>query len=395
MKAVVLAGGPEASRCPLALVRPRPLFPLVSDVLLGKLLRTLHETDVSEAVVCANGKTRVMREHFLKRPSEVMPLEFYDDEMPRGAGGCVKDVEGFLGNEPFLVVEGGLFLDGDLKGLIEEHRASGSAMTVAAVPAREWSGGDGSGRDGERLSPLGVYVAEPEVLAHIPEHGFYDMKEQLIPKLKSRGLRVSASRYHGQHRRIGCANTYAAFVQELLSGVLGMAVFAGLQETASQVWQAEGAQVAPTARLIGPVVVGPNAVVGAEAVVTGPTLIGEGVVVGERAFVSASILWPNCVVGFGARVEGSIVTDSFRVGDSTRLSHSVAVDKTLRQGDVHGLGMSGYSVHSYETVTELVRKQASFMTALHKMRRSLFAMRHGQAADRRPERPLHTEHLPR
>ena len=386
MKAVLLAGGPEVTKCPLSLVRPRPLFPLVTGVLIERLLRALHETDVSEAVICANGKTRVMREHFLRRPPDLVSVEFSDDELPRGAAGCLKDVGGFLGSDTFLVVEAGTFIDGGLARLIEDHKKSGAAMTMAAVPARERQGGDGRTANGEPLSPLGAYVVEPSILEHIPANGFCDLKEQLVPKLRSKGLRVSVSRFHGRHRRVGCANSYAALVQELLGGAFGADEFGGMEEVASQVWKAKGAKVDPTAILVGPVVVGANAVVGAEAIVAGPTLIGDDAVIGEKAFVSASILWPTCDIGFGARVEQCIVTDAFHVKEMAWLSQSVAVDKALRVGDVRGLGMSGYSVRAQEAATAVLRKPHSFTMALSGLRRSLAAMRHDTSGGGLPGR---------
>jgi len=395
MKAVVLAGGLEVSRCPLALVRPRPLFPLLTDVLLGKLLRELYAVDVDEAIVCANGRTTILREHFLKRPSEHVALEFYDDELPRGAAGCVKDVEGFLGRDTFLVVEAGLFLEGALGRLVEEHRASGSAMTVGAVPTSDWEGGDGKGSEGEPLSPLGVYVAEPDILEQVPAAGYYDIKEQLIPKLRTKGMRVAASRYRGRHRRVFGARSYAAFVHDLLSGVFGAAEFDGLQDVGGQVWKGRGAEIAPTATLIGPVVVGPNAVVGEDAVVAGPSLIGEGAVVEEKAFVSSSILWPNCRVGAGARVEHSIVTDSYRVRELAELSRSVAVDRDFRLGDVHGLRLSGYAVLAQEPGIALAQRQAAFLTALSRLRGSVLGLRNGTVGGRDTEVPSNRQYSPK
>jgi len=344
MKAVILAGGQDVQRCPLRMVRPRPVFPLLTDVLLRHLLRILHSVDVDEAVVCANGKTHILREHFLGDHAEHVSLEFYDDELPRGPAGCVRDAADSLGDGPLLVFEAGLFLDGDIGQLIEDHRRNGSALTVGAVPARDWNRGDGSASADGPLSPLGVYVVEPDVLEHIPERGYYDIKEQLIPKLRQAHLDVSAARYRGRHRRILDAHSYATLVQELLAGVFGREQFASLTEVAPDVWASDSTLIEKPATLLGPVVIGPNAVVGEDAVVAGPALIGEGVVIEEKAFVSNSILWPHAIIGFGARVEHSIVTDLFRVRPLAHLSRCVAIDRELNLGDVHGLKLGGYGL---------------------------------------------------
>ena len=365
------------SKCPLSLVRPRPLFPLPADVLISALLRALHQLDVDEAVICANGKTSVLRKYFLDDPAEHVRLGFYDDELPRGTAGCLADVADFVRGGTFLVLEAGLYLDGDLGRLIEEHRRSGSALTLASVPARHWMSGDGDGAVDEPMSPLGVYVAEPAVLEHIPTKGYCDIKEQLIPRLCEKSLDVSVTRYCGRHRRVAEARSYVRLVYEILSGVFGRTAFAPLREVAPGVWASENAQVDPSATLIGPVVVAANAVVGAEAVIAGPALIGERVLVGDRAFVNSSIVWPNASIGFGARVEHSVVADSFRVAAHAELSRCVAVDHELKLGDVHGLRLGGYGLRSLGRSVGGAQGQLSVIPALRKLWRSVAAVRRG------------------
>jgi hypothetical protein len=69
----------------------------------------------------------------------------------------------------------------DLAELLEGHRASSSAVTVVV-------GADAGGR----LRPGGVYVFDRRALAHIPEDGFQDIKEKLIPRLYAAGNRSDA-----------------------------------------------------------------------------------------------------------------------------------------------------------------------------------------------------------
>ncbi|HPD17268.1 MAG TPA: sugar phosphate nucleotidyltransferase [Planctomycetota bacterium] len=371
MKAVILAGGPEVPKCPLSVVRPKALFPLIQDVIVGRLLRALHNTDVDEAIICANGKTRVLKEHFLRTAPDLLSLAFSDDELPRGAAGCLKDAEGFIGGGSFLVVESSLFLDGGIRELVERHRAAGAAMTIAAVPAWEGRRDAELGGCGVPLAPLGVYVAEPEVLDRIPSHGYFDLKEQLVPKLRAAGADVLVSQYRGRYRVVAHASSYASLVQELLDGELGLEDFAGLREVERQVWVTDSAQVASSAVLVGPVVVGAGAVIEAEAVVAGPSLVGEQVGIGTGAFVSGSILWPGCRIGAGASVERSIVTDHFRVAEMARLSHSVAVDTSLRVGEARGFDQRGYLVRAQGTPAAVAEKPRGLRGALSGLWRGL------------------------
>ena len=43
-----------------------------------------------------------------------------------------------------------------------------------------------------QLKPAGLYVCEPSVFPFIKDKGYQDMKEQLIPRLTEKGLKVQA-----------------------------------------------------------------------------------------------------------------------------------------------------------------------------------------------------------
>ena len=68
-----------------------------------------------------------------------------------------------------------------------------------------------------------------------------------------------------------------------------------------------------TARLIGPVVVGAGASIGAHATVVGPASIGPRTTIGERAVVCRSVLWTNCEIGADAFVDHGVVADDVRI----------------------------------------------------------------------------------
>ena len=355
MKAVILAGGQDIGKCPLSLIRPRPLFPMPNGVLLQNLLKLLHTVDVGEAIICANGKTHILREHFTAEPRAIIGLDFHEDKLPRGAAGCLRDVAGFLEDETFLVLEGSLFLDSGIAELIDEHRRRGAALTVGAVPAANWQAGNGTEPLQRRLAPVGVYVVEPHVLRHIPDSGYYDIKEQLIPALMKQETDVSVVRFTGKHRRIADASSYATFMQEVLSGAFGSEHFSGLHEVAPHVWAASGAVVHPSATIIGPAVIGPHATIGKNTTIIGPSVVGEGVSVADQTFISGSILWNGASVGQGASVQRSIITDSFRVRENSRLSCCVAIARDLNLGEMHGLRQGGYEIgHSRKSVLQAV-----------------------------------------
>ena len=370
MKAVILAGGQDIGKCPLSLVRPRPLFPVPNGVLLQSVLQELGLVDVDEAIICANGKTHVLREHFGANPGGCVGLGYHEDKLPRGAAGCLRDVADSLQHNTFIVIEGGLFIDGGIRALLTEHRRSGNALTIGAVPAGNWQAGNGTETLHRRLSPVGIYVVEPDVLRHVPDHGFYDIKEQLVPELLKRNARVRAARFTGLHRRMTNAGSYALFVQEVLSGALGGGALAKYREVAPHVWVASGASVHPSANVVGPAVIGANSVVERNVTILGPCLISESAAIGEGSTICNSILWSDVSVGSEAGIEGSIVTDGFRVRRRSKLENTIAIDRDLNVGEMHGLMQGGYSVsipdraQILESANSVVRAVSGFCRSL-------------------------------
>ena len=79
---------------------------------------------------------------------------------------------------PIVVVEGTVLPELSLRDLFDEHRAAKAAMTVAASAEPSGDGG---------LRPAGIYVIERRALEHVPETGFQDVKETLIPRLYRAG----------------------------------------------------------------------------------------------------------------------------------------------------------------------------------------------------------------
>ena len=346
MKAVILAGGVGFANCPLSIVRPRPLFPVAGGVLLECALRALRTVGVEDVMICAGSSTPLLAAYFERSPVAGMRLHWYQDAFPRGTAGCLADVRTFLNGERFLVLDGNLVLDGDLSCIVNDHQQQGAAMTLGVVPARTWYGGQTTTFEDDRLAPLGLYVVESDVLGHVPERGYFDLKEQLIPRLREMHFATSVSPFRGRHRRVVDARSYARLVKEFLQLAFGEEPFSRLTLLGPGVWVGENVTVAPSALLIGPLVLGSGTTVGDNAIVAGPGLLGEGVSIGGKSIVVGSILWREAIVGREARVEDSIITDGFEVARFGDLAHSVAIDAGLALAQMNGLRRAGYAVRA-------------------------------------------------
>ena len=339
MKAVLLAGGQEFGQSPLSRQAPRALWPLIDRPVIEHVLRALHKAGIGDMAISANGRTHDISDRLGTHPAPGITIHYSEDPLPRGAAGCIKDCEGWLGKETFLVVNGAsLLLDVDFQPLIEEHRKSGAVLTVAAAEETQPSNGVGESLS---LKPAGIYVCEPAVCKYINTRGYQDMKEQLIPRLTEAGLKVRAVPLKGRVVPIRNEETYLNAMVEVLEDEMLQAQFTvSIDRRAPGLWIDPTAEIDPTARIVGPVYVGAGARIGADAVVIGPVIIGPGVEIGADAVVNESILWRGAKVGAGALVEQTVMAADSMVAGNVEVRGAIVVEKNLSAAERQSLGGS-------------------------------------------------------
>ena len=184
----------------------------------------------------------------------------------RGPAGALRDAQREIGAGELIVVEGARLVEANLENLLDAHRRSGAAVTVAR---------DGYG------SPAGVYIVRAEALDLVPPRGFMDLKEQWLNKLLSEGHRVEVRDLAGRSYLLKTREDFLRAAREL-AGVAdvrgepcGSRTLSGYGCHRSVV--SESARVEPGAVVVDSVVM-PGAVVRAGGVVV-RSLVGPGFVV--------------------------------------------------------------------------------------------------------------------
>src|SRR4051812_18279418 len=335
MKAVVLAGGQEFGQCPLSRQAPRALWPLADRPIIEQVLASLRQAGIGEMAISANGRTHDIMDSLGHHPSPDVTIHYNEDCLPRGAAGCIKDCEEWLGNETFIVVHGAcLLLNVDFTHLVAEHKQSGATMTVAAT-----SDDDESSR--LALKPTGIYICEPEILKHIKKRGYQDMKEQLIPRLVESGLKVRAVPIHGRVIHIRNEECYLNAMVEIMDDAgLREQFMSRLTFKVPTVWIDPTAYIHPTARIVGPAYIGPRAKVLADAVVIGPAIIGAECEIESDGVVHESILWHGAKVGHGAMVEQTVMAADAVVSPGVEVRGSIVVETNLSAAERQSLSGS-------------------------------------------------------
>jgi NDP-sugar pyrophosphorylase family protein len=349
---IVLAGAYPRSHSALDQLGPRPLLPVAQRPLVTYALRWMRDAGLDEASVCANSAARAIRGCLARDTPLGMRLDYMEDWTPRGTAGCVRDAGMKTGALTFVVVDGTTVPVIDLPDLLGAHVSSGAAMTVV-VSSDARSGPNSPGA----LRPGGIYVFDRRVFEHIPEDGFQDIKEKLVPRLDQAGERVWSYTAAETCPRVVSAETYLALNQWAIQ----RSVRDGSPEPGFSVRGEalvhESAGVHASARLLGPVILGPKVSVGPGATVIGPATIGAETRIGEDAVVSRSVLWNRCTIGEGAFVDRSLLADAAVIGNRQSLFAAMKVGETRPEERPARPGQTGLA---WTPITAALRPRTSW-----------------------------------
>lgn len=318
LRAIILGGGPGWDESGFAAVRPYPLMPVAHSPLVCHTLLWLARHGIGKITVCTNEAWRLGRSLLARAASTSEDVTYFIDAAPRGTAGCVRDAAEQFGGERFLVCDGTILPDMDLVPLLRHHDHSGAGLTVVVT-------GERVQRDGvaQRLSPVGVYILDRAILAEVPEKGFQDLKEMLLPKLYARNIKVTTYLAPRACPRVIGLNSY-----------LALCAAAALRLAAqSNPWPGyrrhedsfihESARVENPEHLVGPVLVGAETHIASDVSIIGPATIGARCTIESQAVICSSVLWDLCRVGRRAVVDHAVLADGARLTGGRRIDHTL------------------------------------------------------------------------
>ena len=267
-------------------------------------------------------------------------LTYVEEPEPRGTGGAVlyadEQLEGGLG-ERFLVLNGDVLTDLDLRAQIDRHEAAGARATLALVPVE-----DPSAYGLVRLAPdhavagflekpspeeidtnlisAGAYVLERSVLDLIDPGRNVSIEREVWPALVGQGL------YGHAHDPaywidIGTPARYLQGSADILAGRVRTA----LRERLDGHGLARGEGCVVDGHLHGPAVLGDGVVI-AEGAVVGPhVVLGDRVRIEPGVTVEDAVVLEDVVIGRGSTVTGSILAAGVQVGADCTISGGAVV----------------------------------------------------------------------
>jgi len=244
-------------------------------------------------------------------------VTYHEDAMPRGAAGAVRDAALKSDASTFVVTDGTAIPSVDFSEILTFHHAEGAALSVVShlEPGRQ-------GKPPVQV-PTGIYVFNREVLERVPERGFCDIKENLIPQLHRANQRVRAFTVDQPSPRVLDAASYRAVNEWMVERLVATRTIPGGYILSGTALIHREAVVARDVTFVGPVIVGPGAEIRSGAVIVGPSSIGRDAIVGSGVLVSRSAVWRRCVLHDESVADSCVLADGTVVAPAIRLFRSV------------------------------------------------------------------------
>ena len=326
MKAVVLVGGFGTRLRPLTLTAPKQMLPVVDRTMLEHVVGGLGRHGVDEVVLSLGYKEDVFREAFPDGECAGVALRYAVEPEPLDTAGAVRFAAEAAGiDETFIVVNGDVFTDLDVREVWDRHHEVGAEGTIALTPVDDPSryGVVPTDPDGKVLGFVekppretaptnwinaGTYVLEPSVLARIDSGRKVSIERETFPAIVADG-ELWAVQSEAYWVDAGTPETYLQVQLDLIDGVRGGE------------WNdvADSAMVASKADVHHSVVM-PGAVIEAGASVR-DAVVSAGARIAAGATVDRSIVGPGAVVGADAHLRNlSMVGDSAVVDPGAELN---------------------------------------------------------------------------
>lgn len=319
--AVVLVGGEGTRLRPLTYTTPKPLLPICNRPFLERQLLWLASSGVDEVVLSMGYLPDAFKQRFPDDRFGEIQIRYAVEDEPLGTGGAIRfAAEGATGT--FLVCNGDVLTDLDIRELLKVHEAAAAEATIALTQVEDPSafGVVPTAEDGRVLAFVekpppglaptdwinaGTYVLEPSMLERIPTGVTASVERETFPRTLESGGALYAVQSDAFWLDIGVPRQFLDAQEFVLDGVLGFPPAPGAREQGEGIWVQGDVDVDPTARLAPPV------------------LLGDGSVIGADVAVKRSVLGPGCRVREAASVVGSVLLDGAQVGARSAITDSI------------------------------------------------------------------------
>jgi D-glycero-D-manno-heptose 1,7-bisphosphate phosphatase len=212
-QAVILCGGLGTRLGGLVAEVPKPMIEIAGKPLLVHSIQRLRAAGVTDILMAAGYKADVIRSYFEAHPQGV-GIRVFDETRPLGTAGCVRALMPHLADR-FLVLYGDVFIDFDLREIIDADRGRDAAATLLVRPSDHPWDSDLVVVEGERrvtgfiragearefprnTANAAMYVVGRDVIGLMAADTKIDWVKDVFPAAIAAGMTLEAHVFSGQ-----------------------------------------------------------------------------------------------------------------------------------------------------------------------------------------------------
>jgi mannose-1-phosphate guanylyltransferase/phosphomannomutase len=363
VKAVIMAGGEGTRLRPLTANQPKPMLPMANAPMAEHVVNLLRRHGFEEIVVTVGFLASTIRTYFGDGSELGVRLVYATEETPLGTAGSVLNAIDEL-DDRFLVISGDVVTDVDLTALVEFHAKQGGVATLALVAVENpLEFGivilDADGRVERFLEKpgwgdvfsdtinTGIYVLEPEVFDWIPAGRTIDFSAEVFPVMLEAGRPLYGYVAGGYWEDVGTLEAYLRAHADILDGKVEMDM-PGFS-LRPNVWLGAGAEIHPTASVVGPALIGDNCRIGAGAELHGHCVLGANVRIGENTVIERCVIHDNVYIASSVSARGCVIARSCDVRQGVHLDDGVVLGAGSKVGRQAVIG-AGVKVYPHKMI---------------------------------------------
>lgn len=229
MRAVILAGGKGQRLRPYTTVLPKPLMPIGDMPILEVVLRQLKAAGITRVTMAVGHLAELLQAFFGDGRRLGLEIDYSFEDRPLGTVGPLTLIPDLEKEGTFLMMNGDILCTLDYQALIQRHRESGAAATIATYrrevkidfgvietgPDHLLTGYVEKPSFDYRVS-MGIYCFDSRVLGMLRHNEFRDFPD-LVKSLIADGEKVLSYPFEGYWLDIGRPDDYATAIEEFES----------------------------------------------------------------------------------------------------------------------------------------------------------------------------------
>ena len=176
MKAMILAAGMGKRLRPLTAVYPKVLVPVVNKPVVDRAVEFLKIHGVREIIINAHYHHQKIMDYLKEDNPFGMRMDIRIEKEILGIGGGIKNTQDFWDKDPFIVINGDILTDIDLRRVYEFHLNRNNLITMVLHDFPLYN----KVRIDNEMNILSIgRVITPTLPYPFPEGGIYDKGEGL------------------------------------------------------------------------------------------------------------------------------------------------------------------------------------------------------------------------